>query len=120
MPSVRYIKKLTSATCVDTGLTEQTLRYLKARIANLDERERIGAMIMDEVYAAKRSEFVRSYGRIYGMEENQPTKTLLVLMFKSIASAYEDVIAMVPLTKIDSGKLYDLFTKCLKALTPLG
>jgi len=75
---------------------------------------------MDEVYTAKPSEFSRSYERIYRMEEGQPIKTLLKLMFKSVAAAYEDVIAMVPLTKIDSQKIFDLFTKCLQALTPLG
>ena len=29
LPPVRYIKKLTSALNVDTGLTEQTVKYLK-------------------------------------------------------------------------------------------
>ena len=41
-------------------------------------------------------------------------------MFKSVASDYEDVIAMVPLTKIISGKVNDLFTMVLQAITPLG
>ena len=57
---------------------------------------------MDEVYVAKRSEFTRSNGRIYGMENKDQTKTLLTGRFRSIAGNYEDVIAMVPLDKINS------------------
>ena len=34
---------------------------------------------------------------------------LLSLMFKSIASKYEDVVAMVPLTKMDSSILYEFW-----------
>ena len=49
------------------------------------------------------------------MEDGEPTKTLLTIMFNSVASDYEDVIAMVPLTKINS-----LFTMVLEAITPLG
>ena len=120
LPSVRYIKKLNSALFVDTGLTQQTIKYLEARVAKLNELEKIGSLIMDEVYVAKRCEFTRSDGRIYGMEENEPTKTLLTVMVKSVAAAYEDVIAMVPLTKIDSGKINNLFSKVLEAITPLG
>ena len=49
LPSTRYIKKLTSALSMDTGLSEETVKYLKARVAKLNERERIGSLIMDEV-----------------------------------------------------------------------
>ena len=42
------------------------------------------------------------------------------MVFKSSAADYEDVIAMIPLTKIDSGKIHNLFIKCLEAITPLG
>ena len=68
---------------------------------------------MDEVYVAERCEFTRSDGRIYGMEQGEPTKTLQTIMFKSVASDYEDVIVMVPLTKINPGKINDLFTMVL-------
>ena len=41
-------------------------------------------------------------------------------MLKSVASDYEDVIAMVPLTKIDSGKIDDLFQLVLKTVHNIG
>ena len=102
IPSVRYIKKLTSAISVDTGLTPQSMKYLEARASRLKDREKIGTLIMDEVYVAKRCESTRSSRQIYGMENKDQTKTLLTVMFRSIAGNYEDVIAMVPLDKINS------------------
>ena len=101
-------------------MTEQTVKYLKARLEKLTAAERIGSFLMGEVYVAKRCKYSRANGRIYGMDQNTPTKTLLTTMFKSIASKYEDVIAMIPLTKIDSAKINNLFMKCLETNTPLG
>ena len=66
-PSQRYIQKLSSAISMDTGLTKQTLKYLEARAAKLNEREKIGVLLIDEVYVSKKCEFTRSNGRIYGM-----------------------------------------------------
>ena len=102
IPSFRYIKKLISAISVETGLTDQTIKHLEERIAKLNDREKIGSLIFDEIYVAKRCEFSRSTGQIFGVENNQPTKTLLTIMFKSVAAEYEDVIGIVPLTIISS------------------
>lgn len=81
----------------DTGLIEQTVKYLKSRIETLNYRERIGSLIMDEIYVAKSCKYSRSNGRIYSMEENAPTTTLLNIMFLSVAANYKDVIVMVTL-----------------------
>ena len=54
------------------------------------------------------------------MENGEPTKTLLTIMFKSVAADYNDVIAMVPTTKIDSAEINRLFTMFLCVITPLG
>ena len=75
-------------------------------------------LFFDEIYVAKRCEFSRSTGQIFGMENNQPAKTLPI-MFKSVAAEYEDVIGMVPLTIISS-ILHELFTKVLESITAIG
>ena len=75
---------------------------------------------MDEVYVAKRCEFIRLNGRIYGVENKEQTKTLLTLMFKSIAGEYEDVIALVPLDKTNSTIISNLFTNILQCLDEIG
>ena len=50
------------------------------------------------------------------MSNEQPTKIVLSVMFKSIASKYEDVVAMVPLTKMDSSILHKLFNDVMNAI----
>ena len=62
-------------------------------------------------------EFTRSNGRIYGMEKGESTKTLLTIMYSSVAADYQDVIAMIPTTKVDPTKIYDLFNMVLNSLT---
>ena len=53
------------------------------------------------------------------MSNEQPTKTLLSVIFKNIASKYEDLIVMVPLTKIDSSILCKLFNGVMNAITTI-
>ena len=86
------------------------MKYLEARASRLKDREKLGSLIMDEVYVAKRCEFTRSNGRIYGMENKDQTKTLLTVMFRSIAGNCEDVIAMVHWDKINS-RYYMIYSK---------
>ena len=43
------------------------------------------------------------------MSNEQPIKALLSVMFKSIVSKYEGVVATVPLTKIDYSNLHKFF-----------
>ena len=114
-PSQRYIQKLFSAISMDTGLTRQT-----ARAAKLNERVEIVALLMDEVYVSNKCEFTRSNGRIYEMEKGEPTKTLLTIMYSSVAADYQDVIAMIPTTKVGSTKINNLLNMVLNSLAPLG
>ena len=95
---------MTSALNVATGLTEQNVKYLRSRVEKLNSLERIGSLIIDEIYVAKNCEYSQSNGRIYCME-NAPTKTLLTVMFKNMAANYEDAVVMATLMKIDSGKI---------------
>ena len=54
------------------------------------------------------------------MENTEQTKTLLTVMFSSIAGEYEDVIAIVPLHKINSTIIANLFKNVLKCLDEIG
>ena len=65
---------------------------------------------MDEVYTAQQVEF--QSGRFYGYENQTPKKTLLCLMLKSVASQYCDVVAMIPLSGIDSSIINADGTEC--------
>ena len=76
IPSIRYIKKLTSAISVETGLTEQTIKYLKARFLRLDDREKIVSLIFDEIYVAKRCDFSSSNGQICGIKKRRTNQNI--------------------------------------------
>ena len=54
------------------------------------------------------------------MEKGEPTKTLLTIMYSSVAADYQDVLAMIPTTKVGSTKINDLFNMVLNSLAPLG
>ena len=45
---------------------------------------------------------------------------MILVVFKSIASKYEDVVAMVPLTKMDSSILHKLFNDVMNAITTIS
>ena len=44
-------------------LTENTIKYLEAICQNLNNREKLGSLIFDKIYTAKRCEFSRSNGQ---------------------------------------------------------
>ena len=74
---------------------------------------------MDEIYTCQRAEYSRSTGKFYGLENEQPTETLII-MIKSVASKHQDVIAMIPITMINSSLIYESFDKILKCIRQVG
>jgi hypothetical protein len=102
---------------METGLPNGTLSYLRTLFSGLSDREKLTSIILDEVYSAKRIEY--SNGKFYGYENSEATKTLLCFMVKSVAGKYEDVVAMVPLTSINSEVIARWYDRVLKALTEI-
>ena len=96
------------------------MKYLEGRLSKLEEREKAVSIVMDEIYTCKRAEYSRSTGKFYGLENQDPTKTLFTIMIKSVASKYQDVIAMIPITKIDSSKIFESFDNVLKCIQDVG
>lgn len=45
---------------------------------------------------------------------------MITVIYNSVASDYEDVIAMIPTIKIDSAKINSLFIMVLDSITPVG
>jgi hypothetical protein len=118
LPSVDYLQRLRSALSVETGLSTSTKNYLTARIANLSENNRLVSVLIDEVYSAKRIEF--SGGKFYGLENAEATKTLLCFMVSSVAGSYRDMVAMMPIVKIDASVILSNFEKVVEALQEIG
>lgn len=103
---------------METGLPDATIAYLKKRAESLNPRERLVSLIIDEVYSARQVEYMN--GQFFGNENHEPTKTLLCMMLKGIASKYSDIVVMVPLTTINAKVIKEWWTKVLEATTPLG
>jgi hypothetical protein len=118
VPCISHLKRLMSAMTLETGLTNSTIAYLKTRIKSLESREKNVAIIMDKIYSAKRAEF--SGGTFYGVELGEPTKTMLCVMIKSVAGKSKDMVAMMPLVKIDSKILDCLVKQVLVAVQSVG
>ena len=85
------------------------------RCQKLHNRTKIDSLVFEWLYTTKGFEFSQSNAQIYGMNNKQLIKELLSVMFKSIASNYEDVVAMVALTKINSSILHKLFHNVMNA-----
>ncbi|QQP42241.1 Putative LOC101234274 [Caligus rogercresseyi] len=54
------------------------------------------------------------------MENAEVTKTLLCFMVKSLCCKYEDVVAMVPLSAINSSVIKKCFYNVLQVLVKVG
>ena len=118
LPTQRHLKKLTSAFTVEAGMSKSTEQYLKTRIKNLSEREKIVNLMIDEVYSAKRVEY--SGGTFYGYENQNVTKTLLCFMIKSVGGKYMDMVCMSPIDNLDSDILHAMWLNVLETLTKIG
>jgi hypothetical protein len=103
---------------VDTGLPTSTVRYLETRIKSLSPREKLVSIVLDEVYSAQRIEF--QSGKFYGLENEEVTKTLLCLMLNGVAGKYQDIVAMVPLTRVSSTIINTWYIRVLEVVTKIG
>lgn len=118
LPSLNRIHQLSKALVTEVGMSQSTTAYLRARVQNLSDRERIVVLMIDEIYCAQRVEYVG--GKLYGLEDGKPVKTVLAFMIKSIAGQYIDVVALFPITRLDASVLMTQYTKVLETLTEVG
>ena len=118
LPSIRHLQRLGNALTVDLDFSPGTVTYLKVKVKTLTSREKVTALVIDEVYTAKRVEYTG--GRFYGNENDGITRTLLCIMIKSLCGKYNDMIALHPITSIDSDKIKTLYFKVLKGVSEVG
>jgi hypothetical protein len=118
LPCVRHLKRLSSALTVDGTLSDSTRNYLKLRLANLGPRDKLTCIIIDEVYCQKQVEFAG--GKLFGMENDDISKTLLCFMLKSVGGNYRDMVVMQPIAKVDASVIETHFLAVLEAVTEIG
>ena len=116
LPSPNRLKQLSSA-CLSSA-TVIDHHYLTVRTKNLSERDKNVNLSIDEIYTAKRVEYSSGTGSLIGLaEDNEPAKTVLAFMVKSLSSHYQDVVKLIPLNCLTAEKLLEYFKCILKALT---
>ncbi len=118
IPSIGHLSQLSKALTTETGMSNATVRYLKMRIGNIDNREKKIVLIGDEIHCAQRVEYIG--GRLFGNEEGSACKTLFCFMIRAIAGSYNDVIALCPTNKLDAKKIKHEFKKVLQSVTEVG
>ncbi|QQP39506.1 Putative LOC101234561, partial [Caligus rogercresseyi] len=118
LPSSSHLNRLSRAFSVESGVSEGTKAYLKARAGKLNEREKIVALLVDEVATAKRVEY--SNGTFFGFEKMEPTKTVLAFLITSICGKYKDVVGLNPVVKLNAELLAHLHRVALRAATEAG
>ena len=91
------------------------MSYLKKRTAQLQIKDRLVTVMIDEVYTAKQIEYSNSTFVAFN-EEGQPAKTVLTFMVQSTCPKFKDVVCLVPVRKLDSTKLRYWFDKAMEAL----
>ena len=87
LPSVQHLRRLSSALTVDLDFSPSTVSYLKARVARLNEREKVVSIILDEVKTDQQVDYTG--GNIIGEVDGVVTKGLLAVMIKSSSSFIE-------------------------------
>ena len=118
LPSQGHLRRLTQALNVSTGISAETVDYIKARVKGLSEREKIVVQMMDEIHTAQRVEYAG--GRVEGMKGDNATKTLLGVMIKSVASKFAEVIALSPMVNLKSSDLEEITKLVIPTLHECG
>lgn len=118
LPSVGYLQCLQNAFNFSTGLDSTTKKYLKARVKMLKDFEKLMTCMIDEVHTLQRVEYQN--GRLFGLEENSASKTVMAVMVKSLAGSYEDVVALFPVTNLNSKMLKEIYDLVFPAFKEVG
>ena len=117
LPTFAHLTRLSRALTTDTGMSESSKSYLKARFQKLEQREKLVVLMMDEIYCAERAEYAS--GTFYG-GGNEMCKTMLSFMIKSVAGKYSDIVALFPIRNLDSEKILKHFHMVITTLSEIG
>ena len=117
LPSRSTLHRISNVLSVQSSNSE-TLKYLRVKINNLSELDRIVILLIDEVYVQKALEFTG--GKFFGSVEGDLAKTVLCFMIKSLHHHYQDVVALIPTAKLTASSLHEYFLVVNRLLLNAG
>ena len=117
-PSEAHLKRLSGALTVDLDFSDTTIAYLKARFSRLSDRDKVVALLLDEVKTNQGIEYIR--GAFFRSTKDGVTKGLLGVMISSLGGRYRDMIAMIPVVTLKWEQMKKIYLKVLEGLTKIG
>ena len=91
--------------------------YFKLRCKHLSDPEKTVILLIDEVYTAEKLE-IDAKGQLVGMtDSNEPAKTVLVFMVKSLRAKFSEVVSLVPTRSLKADTLLEHFHKVILFLS---
>ena len=115
LPSISSLRKLSMGTTVQDGTLDTN--YLRSRVTELPEQERIVVLMLDKVYTAQGVEYTNS--SFIGVTEGASAKTVLTFMLQSVKGKYKDVVCLIPIHKLSTALLRKWFDLVMSALNDL-
>ena len=116
LPSERTLKRLFSNLNLNVGASND--HYFKLRKSNLNYFESHVILIIDEIYVAAKIEM--SNGTFFGMHNGEPAKTMLCFMISSVCGKFQDIVNMIPVSKLIADNLHKSTISILEFLSRIS
>ena len=121
LPHPTYLSKLSvNPEMLNSGITNNHLKYLAMKLKSLNEDERHINLLMDEIHM--KSILNHKAGKLQGITENNsnPATSLQAFMLTSVKSNNKDIVALYPVSKLTANNLVHYINLVLKSLHTLG
>ena len=110
LPSIRRLQDLSRGMSVKENITDG--QYIEMRLKDSGYSRRVVALLIDEIYTAKRVEY--RDGKFVGLtDEGKVAKTVLAFMVKSLSCKFKEIVCLVPQDTLTVSLLRSNFDKVM-------
>lgn len=123
LPSKRHLQSISSSMHVspDHKISGNDENYLKHVFEAIEEKDRIIALLIDEIYISSNFEFKAN--NIVGTADNcslKPASTIMAFMAKSVFGSYKDIVRLLPVISPTSQYLYSSTMQIVSLVQKVG